>query len=100
MRTLGPAGRLNRRRCFLSRRGDGRGQKTMNLFFGFGKDRPVTVCTDVRDYLADDRKHHYRDGRSMAEASKCWCAANGSLPKSIAETVGNGELYAAHFEYP
>jgi hypothetical protein len=72
----------------------------MNLFFGFGKDRPVTVCTDVRDYLADDRKHHYRDGRSMAEASKCWCAANGSLPKSIAETVGNGELYAAHFEYP
>jgi hypothetical protein len=72
----------------------------MKLFFGPGKDQPITVCTDVRDRLAYDRKYQYRDGYSMAEAAKCWVAAGGRLPPSIAALVGSDELIAAHFEYP
>src|SRR5207237_7941293 len=62
--------------------------------------RPVTVCIDVRDCLPEDRKHHYQDGFSMAEAAKCWVAAGEHLPRSIADVVGSDELIAAHFEYP
>jgi Domain of unknown function (DUF6946) len=58
------------------------------------------LCTDVRDCLPDDRKYHYQDGFSMAEAAKCWVAAGEHLPRSIADVVGSGELIAAHFEYP
>ncbi|MCA1542440.1 hypothetical protein I6F18_20995 [Bradyrhizobium sp. NBAIM32] len=72
----------------------------MKLFFGAGYTHPITLCTDVRDNLPLDRKYHYRDGRSMAEAAKCWCAANGSLPDSISKAVGSNELTTAHFEYP
>jgi hypothetical protein len=72
----------------------------MNLYFGRYKSRPITVCTDLRDCLPADRKHHYRDGFSMAEAAKCWVAAGGCLPRSIAEVVGSRELIEAHFESP
>jgi hypothetical protein len=43
----------------------------MKLFFGPGKDRPIVICTDVRDCLPKDS--------SMAEAAKCWVAASISL---------------------
>jgi hypothetical protein len=72
----------------------------MKLFFGPGRDRPVNVCTDVRDCLPEDRKYQYQDGFSMAEAAKCWVAAGEHLPRSIADVVGSNELIAAHFEYP
>jgi hypothetical protein len=72
----------------------------MKLFFGPGKERPVTLCTDVRDYLPEDKKHQYQDGFSMAEAAKSWIATNGYLPASIAQVVGDNKLITAHFEYP
>lgn len=72
----------------------------MRLFFGVGTDRPVSVCTDIRDYLSEDKRYHYKDGFSMAEAAKCWVAANGYLPPAIACVVGGNALIAAHFEYP
>jgi hypothetical protein len=72
----------------------------MKLFFGLGKDRPVAVCTDVRDCLPKGRKYQYQDGNSMAEAAKCWIAADEHLPRSIADVVGSNELITAHFEYP
>jgi hypothetical protein len=72
----------------------------MKLFFGAGRDRPVTVCTDVRDCLPKDRRYQYQDGYSMAEAAKCWAAASDRLPQSIAAVVGSHELIAGHFEYP
>lgn len=72
----------------------------MKLFFGSSKKRPVTVCTDVRDFLSEDKKYQYQDGRSMAEAAKCWLAAGGKLPPSISHVVGSNELIAAHFEFP
>jgi hypothetical protein len=71
-----------------------------NLFFGPDKTLPVKVCTDVRDNLPVDRRHHYRDGRSMAEAAKSWCNAGGRLPKKIGKIVGADTLIAAHFEFP
>lgn len=72
----------------------------MKLFFGSGKNRPMAVCTDVRDYLPENKRYQYKDGRSMPEAAKCWVAANGHLPESIAGVVGNSELISGHFEYP
>ena len=72
----------------------------IKLFFGPGKDRPITLCTDVRDYMPEDKKYQYRDGRSMAEAARCWVAASGHLPQSIADVVGSNEMISAHFEYP
>jgi hypothetical protein len=71
-----------------------------NLFFGPDKTLPIEVCTDVRDNLPADRRYHYRDGRSMAEAAKCWCKAIGRLPEKIGKIVGDATLIAAHFEYP
>jgi hypothetical protein len=70
------------------------------LFFGRGETRSIIVCTDLRDCLPADKKHHFRDGFSMAEAAKSWVAAGGCLPPSIAKVVGSPELIAAHFEYP
>ena len=72
----------------------------MNLFFGIGKSKPISGATDVRDYLPEDRKYHYQDGFSMAEAAKCWTLANGYLPPTIAAVVGSKELNSAHFEFP
>jgi hypothetical protein len=72
----------------------------MKLFFGSGKNRPVSTATDVRDYLIDDLKYQYQDGRSMAEAAKCWVAADGCLPSTIAAVIGGNQLNSAHFEYP
>ena len=72
----------------------------MKLFFGAGKDRPITLCTDVRDCLPEDKKYQYQDGRSMAEAAKCWVADGEHLPQSIADVVGSNEMISAHFEYP
>jgi hypothetical protein len=69
----------------------------MNLFFGAGKAHPVTYPTDVRDYLDDDKKHQFRDGYSMAQAAKCWVAAGGFIPESIATIMGSNELVSAHF---
>src|SRR5947207_731423 len=77
-----------------------RTEHVMKLFFGPGKDRPVTVCTDVRDCLPEDRKYQYQDGFSMAEAAKCWAIAGERLPLSIADVIGSDELISAHFEYP
>jgi hypothetical protein len=81
-------------------RGTMEGGRVMKLFFGLGKDRPVAVCTDVRDCLPKGRKYQYQDGYSMAEAAKCWIAADEHLPRSIADVVGSNELITAHFEYP
>jgi hypothetical protein len=72
----------------------------MTLFFGEGTNRPVHKPTDLIQYLPEDRKHHYRDGFSMAETAKAWVGANGRLPPSIARIVGSDRLNSAHFEYP
>jgi hypothetical protein len=72
----------------------------MKLFFGTSKNHPVTTATDVGNYFPRDRKHHYRDGFSMAEAAKCWVAAGGRLPSPIAAVVGTDEIESAHFEFP
>ena len=36
----------------------------------------------------------------MAEAAKCWCNADGRLPKKIGKIIGDDTLVSAHFEYP
>jgi hypothetical protein len=36
----------------------------------------------------------------MAELAECWLAANGRLPRSIANLVGTDIFETAHFEYP
>lgn len=72
----------------------------MTLFFGPGRDKPVHQPEDVRDYLPDDRKYHYRIDYSMAEAARCWCATSPNLPRTIAALVGGPELLRAHVEYP
>jgi hypothetical protein len=70
------------------------------LFFEGGVTKPIFLATDLRDHLPDERPHHYRDGYSMAKGAKCWVEANGRLPQSIAELVGDGAFDTAHFEYP
>jgi len=72
----------------------------MRLFFGGGTDRPVRVATDVRDYLPPDKCHQYAEGYSMAETAKAWLRANGCLPPSMANIVGDDRLETGHFEYP
>jgi hypothetical protein len=72
----------------------------MKLFFGSGKNVPIRNATDLRERLQEDKKHHYQDGYSMAEAAKCWVLANGYLPPVIAGIVGSKELNSAHFEFP
>ena len=69
------------------------------LFFGAGTSKPVVVATDVQKYLRDDQKHQYQDEFSMAEAAKCWVAAAGAVPRSIAAVIGSDELVSAHFEF-
>jgi hypothetical protein len=56
-----------------------KGQDSVPLFFGRCKNKPVTVCTDVRDYLPDAEKFKFQCGRSMAEAAQCWVAARGTF---------------------
>ena len=68
-------------------------------FFGIGIRRPINRPTDIIRHLPPDKRHHYRDGYSMAEAAKCWMAASGRLPLRIAELVGAESLEAVHFEY-
>lgn len=70
-----------------------------NLFFGNDTSRPVQQATDLAKYLPADKRHHYRDGYSMAEAAKCWVAAEGRLPPLVANLIGSDDLEAAHFEY-
>ena len=70
------------------------------LFFGIGTAKPIHQPTDLRDYLPQKQRHHYRDGYSMAEAAKSWIAAGDRLPPSIANLVGTNFLKSAHFEYP
>lgn len=70
------------------------------LFFGSGTDQPVSVATDVRDYLKEEKKYQYRDGYSMAEAAKSWASVAGRLPKRIKDVVGSREYDSAHFEFP
>ncbi|SED40675.1 hypothetical protein SAMN05444161_3138 [Rhizobiales bacterium GAS191] len=72
----------------------------MKLFFGPGESKPISVATDLCKYLPEDRKYHYQDKFSMAEAAKSWVSANGYLPSTIAAVVGSKELNSAHFEYP
>ena len=72
----------------------------MKLFFAPGMECPVWSAVDVAGYLPDDKKYQYRDGFSMAEAATSWVAANGSLPREIADLVGTNDLDRAHFEYP
>jgi len=69
------------------------------FFFGAGTTKPIYRATDLINYLPHDKRHHYRDGYSMAEAAKCWLAANGRLPPAIAALVGTDILETAHFEY-
>src|SRR5215208_4696636 len=69
------------------------------LFFGEGTTKPVLVATDLIGYLREDRRHHYRDGYSMAEAAKRWVQASGRLPQQIPELVGTDVITIAHFEY-
>ena len=70
-----------------------------NLFFGHGTTRPIHLPTDLIGHLPLDRKHHYQDGYSMAEAAKCWVGAGGKLPPTLAGLVGSDTLITAHFEY-
>jgi hypothetical protein len=77
----------------------GRSPEKCRLFYGNGKDSPVFRATDLIAYLRSDRRHHYRDGYSMAEAAKCWVHADGNLPASIVRAIGVKPLEAAHFEY-
>jgi hypothetical protein len=72
----------------------------VKLFFGAGIERPVRAATDLIEYLPIDKRHHYCDGFSMAEAAKSWVVANGLLPSEIAGVVGSDELNRAHFEFP
>jgi hypothetical protein len=67
----------------------------MKLFFGQERDKPITVWADVRDRLPEDKKYHYRDGFSMAEATKCWIAAGEHLPQGAVTLPANGQLAAA-----
>jgi hypothetical protein len=69
------------------------------LFFGNDATRVIRVPTDLRSYLPADKRHHYRDGYSMAEAAKSWVNARGRLPSSLAKLVGSDLLQAAYFEY-
>lgn len=68
-------------------------------FFGVGVKQPIKVPTDLKRHLPAERRHHYRDGYSMAEAAKCWMASRGRLPLRIAEVIGGDDLETAHFEY-
>ena len=68
-------------------------------FFGEGYAKPIRIATDLIGYLREDRRHHYRDGYSMAEAAKCWVQASGRLPDRIVGITGAHVLTAAHFEY-
>jgi hypothetical protein len=72
----------------------------MKLFFGSGKGKPILSAIDLQGYLRDDIKYQYQEGRSMAEAAKCWVAAGGLLPEKIATVVGCNDLISAHFEFP
>jgi uncharacterized protein DUF6946 len=70
------------------------------FFFGAGTTKPIYHANDLMKYLPQEKHHHYRDGYSMAESAKCWLAANGRLPPTIATLVGTDALDTAHFEYP
>jgi hypothetical protein len=74
--------------------------QSSKLFFGQGTSNPIVSAVDLRDYLRDDLKYQYQDGFSMAEAAKCWVAAAGCVPPSIAALVGSDKLSSAHFEFP
>ena len=69
------------------------------FFFGIGTRNPINRPVDIKRHLPKDRRHHYRDGYSMAEAAKCWMAARDRLPLRIAGLVGGDVLETAHFEY-
>jgi hypothetical protein len=71
----------------------------VKFYFGSDNSRPVTKADDLSRYLPPDKRHHYKDGFSMAEAAKRWIAANGKLPSEIAALVGSDDLETAHFEY-
>ena len=72
------------------------------LFFGRGTSIPIMRAEELRDLLPSDRRHHYHDGYSMAEAAKVWgaAAAGDRLPCKIAQLIGSDALCSAHFEYP
>ena len=72
----------------------------MSFYFGLGTDLPVSVATDIKLHLPAAKSHHYRNRFSMAELAKCWIAAHGQVPDSVAALVGSARLERAHFEYP
>jgi hypothetical protein len=72
----------------------------MIYFYGKDTNRPLLAPEQIRACLPLGRTHHYKDGRSMAEAAKVWFAANGSLPPCVAAVVGSSDMMRAHFEYP
>jgi hypothetical protein len=72
----------------------------MSLYFGPGRNVLVTRPEDLKHCLPADKRHHYRNGYSMAEAAKSWVMAAGRLPPSLAAFVGGDALVSAHFEYP
>jgi Domain of unknown function (DUF6946) len=69
------------------------------LFFGIGTTMPIHRATDLIGHLPQEKRHHYRDGYSMAEAAKCWMRAGGRLPQRVAALIGDDTLETAHFEY-
>jgi hypothetical protein len=70
------------------------------LFFGDGRTRPIAAATDLLRYLPVDKRHHYRDGYSMAETAKAWVEACGRVPSTVVALVGTDVLDVAYFEYP
>src|SRR4029077_6257057 len=69
------------------------------LFFGIGTTMPIHRATDLIGHLPQEKRHHYRDGYSMAEAAKCWMRGGGRLPQRVAALIGDDTLETAHFEY-
>lgn len=68
-------------------------------FYGNSTGAPVYAPDDIRQFLPDARKRHYRPGRSMAEAARFWMDSTGGLPPGVADAVGEESLIAAHFEF-
>ncbi len=47
----------------------------MTLLFGGGEEQPRRVAGDMAGFLLPSRRHHFREGRGMAEAARCRVAA-------------------------
>ena len=69
------------------------------FFYGSGTGRPLTRPEAIRSLLPPSRAHHFKVGRSMAEAARCWMEEPGRLPPEVSAVVGEDKASSVHFEY-